>query len=294
MKHEMHKIPKSLKLLSFVLLAVIIVTVMYFYNKPEQFATATPTITPLANNTPSNTDVQVQSAVSVNLDTVIDDATVKDTVTNLLKEVRENLANYNNLDAPISINDKGQTCAQWGSYDNSRYILQDNNCMILDPSKPIRSCLDNQGAVTTCNNLYNDGIINGKNGIQIGPYLEEAKNKMIVGVKDIQRDLEIQKKTMDLKVNEIVSKKNIEGQQLFFIQYNLNNLDDKRKNVSKTIKETDHKENASNINQLKFSQFLEDNKKNNAINSLYIKIMIWLGGIIFLLIIIYLLLTNAD
>lgn len=269
-------------LVGLLFLAVVIVTVMYFYNRHETFQDE--------NENNSGT----VSAVSVNLDNVISDATVKDTVNSLLIEMRGNLANYNNLDAPISVNDKGETCGQWGSFDNSRYILQDNNCMMLDPSKKVRSCLDSQGIVQTCNALYGNGIIDEKNGIQIGPYLEEAKTRIIVGVKDIQRDLEVKNKEIDLKVSDIVGKKNIEGQQIFFIQYNLNNLDDKRKNVSKVIKETDDKENAANINQLKFSQYLENNKKNENRNNLYITIMKWLVGIIFLLVIIYLLFQRAD
>jgi preprotein translocase subunit SecG len=262
-------------------LAVVMVMIMYFYNRHETFLDDNNTETPI-------------SATTVSLDNVIPDAAVKDTVSSLLTELRNNLVNYNNLDAPISINDKGETCSQWGSFDNSRYILQDNNCLILDPSKKVRSCLDKQGTVQTCNALYGNGIIDDKNIIQIGPYLEEAKSRMIIGVKDIQKDLDIKTKEIDLKVSDIVGKKNIEGQQIFFIQYNLNNLDDKRKNVSKTIKETDDKENAANINQLKFSQFLENNKKNEARNNLYIKIMKWLAGIIFVLIIVYLLLQRAD
>jgi len=265
---------------SLLFLAVVLVTIMYFYNRPETFQD-------------ENNSATV-SAVSVNLDNVISDATIKDTVSSLIIEMRSNLSNYNNLDAPISIHDNGETCAQWGSYDNSKYILQDNNCMMLDPSKKVRSCLDSQGTVQTCNLLYGNGTIDEKNGIQIGPYLEEAKNRMIVGVKDIQKDLEVKNKEIDLKVSDIVGKKNIEGQQLFFIEYNLNNLDDKRKNVSKVIKETDDKENAANINQLKFSQFLENNKKNENRNNLYIKIIKWLAGIIFILVIIYLLLQRVD
>ena len=77
-------------------------------------------------------------------------------------------------------------------------------------------------------------------------------------------------------LNDYIEKRNLENQQLYFINYNNSNLDDKKKIFDKANKEFEKTENNVGINKIQFQQFIKTNNINdNKVNNYYTYI-IWL------------------
>ena len=75
----------------------------------------------------------------------------------------------------------------------------------------------------------------------------------------------------------------MENQQLYFIEYNDSNLNDKKKLIDNSKDEFEKVENDLNINKMNFSIFLDQNNNNDSITNLYYKIIY--GLIIFIIVI---------
>ena len=75
----------------------------------------------------------------------------------------------------------------------------------------------------------------------------------------------------------------MENQQLYFIEYNDSNLNDKKKLIDNSKDEFEKVENDLNINKMNFSIFLDQNNNNDSITNVYYKIIY--GLIIFIIVI---------
>jgi hypothetical protein len=210
----------------------------------------------------------------------IHDSSLNRIAINNLTSLNNILNNYSNLDVPITINNNGNICSQWGEYNNSQYSANDNKCVITDPTNNIRQCLDPIGNLSSCNNYYSDGTINKLNNIDTNSILVIAQNSIQTASNGIIDDINEKSSVLDVLINDIISKRNLENQQLYFINYNNSNLDDKQKLIDKTTDEFEKTENDININKINFDNFLSKNELNNNKQNTYYKIIIGLIVII--------------
>ena len=268
-------------------------------QNPNQNPNPNPTVNP--NDMPDFTFLNAQSkptaknakndanaknaANAVNVDIV--DTITNNNIMQSLQDLQKGLQRFSNLDAPITMNDNGQKCLEWGQYQNSKYIANANNCILVDSNNVntnnnIRKCLGATG-LSTCNNLYSDGYIEKMNNIDFQPLVSKAQSEIMFNIVKNKLDIANKTKELDTIINDLITKRNLEIQQLYFINYNTNNLQDKEHNVETINKELTDKQLNVNINQASFSQFLAANNSNEKINSTYYKITI---GLIITLIIV--------
>ena len=87
----------------------------------------------------------------------INDIEVKTKLINYLTDLQKLLKTTETMDAPISINNNGNICDNWGMYDDGKYKHNNNNCIKINNSRQ-RKCLSNN-ILTSCSNYYKDGEI---------------------------------------------------------------------------------------------------------------------------------------
>jgi hypothetical protein len=184
------------------------------------------------------------------------------------------LDRYKTIDVPITGNNNGNICENWDMYANGKYKENGNNCIKIN-GKGNPKCLDNN-ILTSCSNYYKDGEIDKLSTINIKDILDSAKYNMVVEMANINGDLTQKNNDIDNILNELISKRNLENQQVYFIDYNNNNLDDKKNIFEKYNKEFEKTENDVNINTIQFKQFLESNQSMNAKKDKYYNYIIWL------------------
>jgi ribosomal protein S8 len=277
------------------IILIAIVFINHNYNKGlETFDTIAPDLTtiPITTNaitTPRNTN---SANLDITLQNTIDniqDTTIKNVVKQSLTDLQMGLQRFSYLDAPISIDDNGQTCMQWGNYDNGQYRASDNACMITDTE---RKCLSTNGILTLCNNLYKDGYLERMNSIDIQPLLKSSQTEIMYNLGTTTLDTSEKNNSIDKVIDDLITKRNLEIQQKYFIEYNTDNLDEKQKNIEKITKELANKQTDVNLNQAAFSQFLQTNSNNDRINGLYFKIFIGLIICIIIILILNVLFSN--
>ena len=228
------------------------------------------------------------------IDINIKDLTIKKNVIQSLNNLNNVLYRYKDLDIPISINNNAVICSPWGTYNNSKYMANDNNCSIIPESSTTeRQCLVS-GTMTSCSKYYDNNIITTANTINTANIINNSKATIMSGVLNIMNDVQNKTEEMDKKLNDLISKRSLENQQINFIEYNTNSIDDKTKLVNKSSEEYNKTENNVNINQVQFARFLSLNNSTDKKNALYTKILWWLFGIIVFLGILNLLFTNLD
>jgi len=177
------------------------------------------------------------------------------------------LNKYNNIDAPITINNNGKICENWGNYSNGAYNASLNSCIKL-PGQNDRSCLNNNSLVS-CSKYYSDGQIEDLNNINTNDLVNNSKYNIYLGINDINTNVNKANIDMSKIVTDYISKRNLENQQKFFIKYNEYNLNDKKKMIDKTNKEYEKTENDVNISKINFQQTVEQNNKNDAKKNKY-------------------------
>lgn len=220
--------------------------------------------------------------ISTNI--VVDDRIVQNIITNNITTMSPILDKYRNLDVPIIINNN-KICDPWGNYNNGKYSkgnykTDNNQCLIVDGQHE-RTCLTGSDTVS-CSNYYDDGYINNLNVIDINNILNTIKQRILIDYDNLKANsLEKDKKIYNI-LNDLIAKRNLENQQLSFIEYNKTNINDKQQLVNKLKKDFEKSENEININQIEFAHFLEDNRNIDSQVNIYYKIII---GIIFFIII---------
>lgn len=226
-------------------------------------------------------------------DVRITDTSVKNIVQQSLKDLQIGLERFAYLDAPITINDNGQTCMPWGNYNSGKYNADDNKCIVPDNANSnVRKCLSATGILSSCSNLYSDGYIERMNTIDITPSVEQSKAEIVYNLGNANLDLGDKNKESDKLISDLITQRNLEQQQQYFINYNTDNLADKQKNIDKINKNVLDKQTELNLNQVEFSQFLANNSTNEKRSSIYYKITIGLTITIIIMVILNVLFSN--
>ena len=228
---------------------------------------------------PNTTDVTVPNITISKPIIKLNDTSVQNIINSNISKLSAILNKYTNLDAPIIINNNKTICDAWGDYNNGKYNLNTNQCLIEQGQ---RSCISNKTLVS-CSNYYDDGKINTHNNIDPNNILKLASDKISLDYNNINIDI-IEKTTNIYSIlNNLIDKRNLENQQLHFIEYNNSNINDKQKLVDKSTDEFEKEENNVKINQMNFSIFLDQNNNSDSKKNLYYKILL---GIIITIIII--------
>jgi len=222
----------------------------------------------------------------------IQDSYTKTTVVQSLKDLETGLDRYSYIDAPIIVDNEGKLCMDWSNYSNGKYSVNENKCIVPDNSSNVRKCLNITGGLSGCNLFYDDGYIERMNTINIFPLIDQAKSTILYNLGDTNLDLTDKSTALDKIISDLVTKRNLEAQQLYFIDYNTNNLAEKQKNIDKINKIVSDKKTEVNLNQVSFSQFLETNNSKEKISNIYYKIVIGLTITIIIMSILCVLFSN--
>ena len=210
----------------------------------------------------------------------IKDVAVKNKLIDYLKTFYNILDKYKTIDAPITVNNNGTMCENWNMYDNGKYKADGNSCIKLNGTGN-RKCLNNN-ILVSCNYYFKDGKINNLNAINIKEIFDSAKYNMLIDTAKITEELYMKKNDIDIVLNDLIAKRNLENQQLYFIDYNNDNLDDKKKIFNKYNEDFEKSENEVNINKIQFQQFLETNQSMTENKNKYYNYMIWIIILIFI------------
>ena len=234
-----------------------------FNNVPTTIPNPMPTIA----SDPSNLAID-------NID--IKDLSGKKTATQNLYTLKQILDRFTTLDSPISINNKGNICSEWGEYDNSKYQFNNNSCLVIPESgSKDRQCLSNN-ILTSCSIYYDDKTINNNIKFNTKQILDITIQKIISGSASIIANIDKKSSDIDQILSNLIAKLTLENQQIYFIKYNDGNLDDKKKILDKESEEIEKTENEININKINFNQFVAiNNDYDNKIN-IYYKIIVGL------------------
>lgn len=210
----------------------------------------------------------------------IKDIETKAKIISYLTDLQKMLKPIENIDVPISINNNGDVCESWNMYANGKYKNDDNNCIKINNSK-IRKCLSNS-ILTSCSKYYNDGEIDNMLKIDTKEIIDTVKYNTLVELKTNESEIAKYNDDVDNVLNDLISKKNLENQQLYFIDYNNNNLSDKKNLFDKTNKEFEKAENNVNINKIQFQEFLEKKETISNQSDTYYYYIKWLIILLFI------------
>ena len=262
----------SIQILLYIIFIISVIVISYYYSNNSYNIN---TIENFNNKDLTLDELKFQNDLE-NMD--IKDIEIKTKIVNYLKKLQIMLKQIEKLNVPININNNGKLCNDWGMYDNGKYIKDKNNCIKIH-NKRHTQCLSNN-ILTSCSHYYydnNGNNINKLSKIDIKDIMDTIKSNIILDLKSTENDISNFNDNIDNVLNDLISKANLEKQQKYFIDYNNNNLNDKKILFDKTNKEYEKSENNVNINKIQFQEFLEKkeiiNKKSNYYYY-YIKLLI--------------------
>ena len=260
----------SIQIVLYLIFIICILLISYYYTSTLNNTTLNNTKTKegFSDNTVSD-DVLKEEINKVLVNLNITDASIQNKVFTYITSLSTILNKYKFIDAPISVNNNGTLCDNWGSYNNSAYSSSLNSCLNMNfQGQYNRTCLSNNNLVS-CSNYYSDGKIDKLNNINTDELVNNAKYNIYLGISNINNDVYKASLNMNKVLTDYISKRNLENQQKYFIKYNTYNLEDKKKIINKSSKEFEKTENDVNINKIQFQQTVEQNNYNEAKKNKY-------------------------
>lgn len=266
----------------YIIFIICVLGIGYYYslntlNNTEGFVdeTGSQTNPQTTNATQSSPSSLMNLQVENELEKIdIKDTPTKNKIINYLTNLNSILDRYKTIVIPVSVNNNGKICENWDMYDNGKYQADGNNCISIK-GKGVPKCLDDN-ILVSCSNYYNDGEIDKLQSINIKDIADSVKYNIMVELGAINGDLTQKSNDINNVLNELISKRNQENQQLYFIDYNNDNLDDKKKIFNKYNKEFEKSENDVTINKIQFQEFLKRNVSLNEQKDNYYNYIIWL------------------
>ena len=275
----------SIQIVLYLIFIICILGISYYYTSIElNDTTSSNTLnnTTSIKNSPntktkenfSDTTTDVNNALKLEINTELDKLNVKDVITQNkifthITSLLTLLNKYKYIDAPITINNNGTLCDNWGPFNKAEYASSLNKCIITGlPGQHDRICLSNNNLVS-CSKYYYDGKIDSLNTIDVNEILNNAKYNIYLGISDINTEIYNANIDMTTVLTDYIGKRNLENQQKYFIKYNEYNLEDKKKIINKNNKEFEKTENDVNISKIQFQQTVEQNNYNEAKKTKY-------------------------
>ena len=194
-----------------------------------------------------------------------------DSRTSLLSNFKNTIDRFKYLEIPITITNTGRKCSDWGNYENGKYEIHQNTCIKME-GRSINQCLVN-GEVLSCNDFFTNGVIDKNNNIDTKVIYDRVLQNIDGSIDELNTDFETRRSQLDKLLNNLIARKNIENQQLYFINYNDTNMESKEKMFNKTNTEYEKTENEYNINTVNFSNMLQKNKQDENTKDFYYKIL---------------------
>jgi len=252
-------INQQVKIVILFILCISLITCLYIkYDKYELFTNE--------NFKDSKTNMKIFT------DSEITNLVSKNAINNQISLLDSIFNKYSILDLSITINNNGLPCESWKNYNSDNTQL--NNCKIVEGSESnYPQCLVNN-ILTSCSNFYSDGYINKLLSIDIKTLKNIMRVNIIRNCKLLINDINKNSNDIDVILNLLIDKLNLEKQQLYFINYSKTSIDDKTKLVNKTSTDFEKNENDINVNEINFSHFLKTNNNNDIKIKLYYKIII--------------------
>ena len=219
----------------------------------------------------------------------------KNIIIDYLTKLTTYLNKYLVIDIPINIDNKGVICAEWGDYNNGLYNNNDNNCIILNNSNNIRTCLNNDGVLSSCNNIYNseNNFIDKTSKIDISNLFNTTSQNIINSINNINNNLNNKKLEAETLITNIINKRELEQQQLYFIKYNEYNINDKQHNINDINNKLEDTNTLVNIKQLNFKNFKDTENDNETNISFYKKCIIGMTITLVIILIINFMCSNV-
>lgn len=240
-------------LLFFIILIILILLITFFYrgcNSQESFAD-------LSNDQDGQDNPDVPD--------------VSTEFKNEYNTFKNYLNRFSNIDIPVTLNNTGAICSDWGDYEGGKYAADGNRCLVL-PGKSIRQCLIGN-KTTSCANYYRSGSIDDFNALEIDNIYDVFMSRVNAKSELIMKKLNNKVTEIDKYLDTLIDKKNIENQQAYFIDYNDLNVQDKKKYLDKTTTDFNKLDNDIMVNQVNFSNTVEKNKKEEKENNFYYNVM---------------------
>jgi hypothetical protein len=212
--------------------------------------------------------------VLVILNTITDNSAITNIQSHLLS-LQSLLSRYNDLDAPIIIDDNGNICNMWNDYNNGKYTASKNASQIVDNSG-LYKCLNSNGELSKCNNIYADGFITQKNTIPIENLLLNTLNNINSNLGNIEIKVVNMNKDADFLINRYGDLKTIEINQQDLIKNNMANMEDKKRLMNENKNKMGKQQLETSNNQINFSQIRDNINNNESWNNIYYRIVIGL------------------
>ena len=271
----------SSQIVLYIIFIICILLIGYYYsdiNNTDGFLDTTPTepqqptATPNAtSSSPAPTNLEIQNYIN-NID--IQDIPSKNKIIDYLSSLYNTLEKYKNIDPTITINNNGYICENWDMYNNGKYKSDNNSCIKID-NKGSPKCLELNNPVS-CSKYYSDGKIDKLTNINIKDIIDSAKYNIILELGNIKEDFNKKEIEINKLVNELISKRNLENSQLYFIDNNNSNLDDKKQIYEQNNKDFTILENDVNMNQIHFKKSLSQSRIMSVDKDKYFNYIIWL------------------
>jgi hypothetical protein len=223
------------------------------------------------NETFTDDDLKTSLTAELNRLKITDIGIQSRVIENMIK-FSQLLDTYKILQVPITINNNGVICDQWGAYENSKYDNQNNNCIKINGDN---KCLS-RNSIVSCSNYYSDTIIDEYSKINTESLLNDIKYQLFTEINGINAELNEKTSTINKLLEELIIQKNLEIQQKYFIEYNTKNLEDKKKLTNKNNLEFETSENNVNINKIQLKQNEKINQTSTIKASTYYTIIIYI------------------
>lgn len=192
-----------------------------------------------------------------------------------LDPLKRILDQYTNLNIPITLADDNNICGKWGTYQNSQYQNNDNQCLLINSYRQCFSSADNKTLVQ-CSNLYSNNLIENANQIQINNLYETAKSRM----KEVSSDLDKLAQDKENEIQDKIIKKSeitkILNQQNQLITNNSIGLDDKKNQLRDNDNTLDDQTIETEIKLSNYLNFKDELSKFENRNNIYKKIIFWI------------------
>ena len=268
----------SIQIVLYLIFIICILLISYYYtytntlNNPNSNYNTSINKTHQINTKEGFSDKDKNSELKEEINTELNKLNITDVIShnkifNYLISLAKILDKYSYIDAPITINNNGKMCEDWGDYSNGDHAASLNSCINL-PGQNDRTCLSDNNVVS-CSNYYSDGQIEKLCTIDTNDLVNNSKYNIYLGINEINTNVNKANIDMTTALIDYIAKRNLENQQNYFIKYNEYNLEDKKKIINKSNKEFEKTENDVNINKIQFQQTIEQNNYNEEKNNKY-------------------------
>ena len=189
------------------------------------------------------------------------------------------------IEIPIIIDDNGVVCNDWSNDNKNRFPNKGNKCQLI---KSKAYCINNNNKITTCNKLY-DKKIQEIATIDIDNLIAPYYNELFMQFSKLDKDIKTKENELNDIINRLITKKNLNLQQEFFIKQNSNFINESQNLENDINNDYDEKTNDYNMFKTIFNNTQDEITIINNYNDMLRKIIIFISVILVLILVFYIL-----